>query len=411
MSERIVDNPANHGWVEENGKWVWEGGATTGHIEDGTIQGQITTWDVAKTEWTPEGAVVVDGGNVGIGTDSPSEKLALWGNGSATSLYVYDGAGSTAGRLTASGDSVDISARGSVNSKFTVTTGSGSGSTALTIDASGDATFSGTVSATTEFTSGSNWANDATASMRLSSTNGLFTKNPAVNHLTCYSGGTANANVVASISKDGDATFSGTVDAAGFTINGVPISGGGDLWSQVPEGIYYGGHVICGNAGEDVAGKSVLTFGIARQWVFRQFGTGASAKLDLHAAVGGNKQFVITSLDAPTVASITFESTSGHIRTIGNVYAVNVQASSDERLKDNITTAPVGLIDSLKGREWDWKESGEKGSGVVAQELEKVLPHLVDEDEDGMKSVAYNGLVAYLIEEIKALKAEVEALK
>ena len=66
---------------------------------------------------------------------------------------------------------------------------------------------------------------------------------------------------------------------------------------------------------------------------------------------------------------------------------------------------------SLQGREWEWKESGEKGSGVVAQELEKVLPHLVHEDSEGMKSVSYNGLVAYLIEEVKALKAEVETIR
>jgi hypothetical protein len=95
----------------------------------------------------------------------------------------------------------------------------------------------------------------------------------------------------------------------------------------------------------------------------------------------------------------------------GKITATDFIATSDERVKDNITTAPVGLIDSLKGREWDWKESGEKGSGVVAQELEQVLPHLVQTDDEGMKSVAYNGLVAYLIEEVKALRAEVEALK
>ena len=48
---------------------------------------------------------------------------------------------------------------------------------------------------------------------------------------------------------------------------------------------------------------------------------------------------------------------------------------------------------------------------MVAQELEQVLPHLVHTDDEGMKSVAYNGLIAYLIEEVKALRAEVEALK
>ena len=102
---------------------------------------------------------------------------------------------------------------------------------------------------------------------------------------------------------------------------------------------------------------------------------------------------------------------TGNFSATGTITGTDCIATSDERLKDNIATAPVGLIDHLKGREWDWLETREKGSGVVAQELEKVLPHLVHEDDEGMKSVSYNGLIAYLIEEVKALKAEVETLR
>ena len=102
---------------------------------------------------------------------------------------------------------------------------------------------------------------------------------------------------------------------------------------------------------------------------------------------------------------------SGNLIATGALQGTDCIATSDERLKDNITTARLGFIDHLKGREWDWLETREKGSGVVAQELEKVLPHLVHEDDEGMKSVSYNGLVAYLIEEVKALKAEVELLR
>jgi len=101
---------------------------------------------------------------------------------------------------------------------------------------------------------------------------------------------------------------------------------------------------------------------------------------------------------------------SGNSTVSGTITATDFVATSDERVKDNVTTAPR-VIDQLHGREWEWSESGEKGSGVVAQELEQVLPHLVLTDDEGMKSVAYNGLVAYLIEEVKALRAEVEALK
>ena len=55
--------------------------------------------------------------------------------------------------------------------------------------------------------------------------------------------------------------------------------------------------------------------------------------------------------------------------------------------------------------------SGEKGSGVVAQELEQVLPHLVHTDDDGMKSVAMNGLIAYLIEELKDCRQRLAVLE
>ncbi len=96
----------------------------------------------------------------------------------------------------------------------------------------------------------------------------------------------------------------------------------------------------------------------------------------------------------------------------GNFTATgNITAYSDERLKDSVKTAPSGLVDQLRGVEFSWKESGKADAGVIAQEVEQVLPHLVADHEDGMKSVNYNGLVAYLIEEVKALRAEVEALK
>ncbi len=127
------------------------------------------------------------------------------------------------------------------------------------------------------------------------------------------------------------------------------------------------------------------------------------------AWVNGKNYSTYTGADAVKTSGTQ---TVNGAKTFGsNVTAPDFVATSDERVKDNISTAPVGLIDSLKGREWDWKESGEKGSGVVAQELEQVLPHLVHEDGDGMKSVAYNGLIAYLIEEIKDLKTQVDALK
>ena len=96
----------------------------------------------------------------------------------------------------------------------------------------------------------------------------------------------------------------------------------------------------------------------------------------------------------------------------GTLTATDFVSTSDRRAKDKITTVAGDVISKLNGREWNWKETGKKGSGVIAQELEEAgLDHLVLEDGEGMKSVAYNGLIAYLIEEVKSLRIEIEGLK
>ncbi len=95
----------------------------------------------------------------------------------------------------------------------------------------------------------------------------------------------------------------------------------------------------------------------------------------------------------------------------GTLHCKTVIESSDASLKSNIRTAPKSIVSQLIGREWEDKETGAKCSGVVAQEVEEVVPHLVDTDKEGVKGVKYSGLIAYLIEEVKSLREEVEALK
>lgn len=90
--------------------------------------------------------------------------------------------------------------------------------------------------------------------------------------------------------------------------------------------------------------------------------------------------------------------------------------NSDERLKKNITAIenPFDQLQQLSGYHYQWKDDwrdADTQTGLLAQEVEKVMPELVKEDEKGVKSVNYNGLVPYLLEAIKELKAEVDALK
>jgi hypothetical protein len=95
----------------------------------------------------------------------------------------------------------------------------------------------------------------------------------------------------------------------------------------------------------------------------------------------------------------------------GIVTANDFIATSDRNKKDHIETAPTGVIEKLRGVTFQWKHSGENSSGVIAQELQDAgLGHLVHEGDEGL-SVSYSGLTAYLIEEVKALRSEIEAMK
>ena len=103
-----------------------------------------------------------------------------------------------------------------------------------------------------------------------------------------------------------------------------------------------------------------------------------------------------------------------NIDAAGNVTAGTFNGVSDSRLKTNVKTASgLDAIRKLRGVEFDWKSEDGKSSGVIAQELETVLPHLVtiDSSPEKMRSVNYAGLSAYFIEGMKELEDENRVLK
>jgi hypothetical protein len=107
--------------------------------------------------------------------------------------------------------------------------------------------------------------------------------------------------------------------------------------------------------------------------------------------------------------------TGDSIRVAGDVVAYY---SSDKRLKDNIKPIENALdkVKAISGVTFEWNEkshktTGKKDVGVVAQEIEDVLPELVETRTNGYKAVDYQKLTAVLIESVKELSAKVEALE
>jgi hypothetical protein len=109
--------------------------------------------------------------------------------------------------------------------------------------------------------------------------------------------------------------------------------------------------------------------------------------------------------------------TSGRIDASGDIIAFS---TSDKNFKENITPIPNALekISKISGNIYDWKSElkeyhGFEGNdvGVIAQEIEEVLPQLVTTRENGYKAVKYDKLVALLIEGIKEQQIQINELK
>lgn len=111
---------------------------------------------------------------------------------------------------------------------------------------------------------------------------------------------------------------------------------------------------------------------------------------------------------------------NGNLHVKEDVFAYSSSVASDRKLKKNIIDTKYGLKDVLKlrGVDFDWKEKRNKTHdiGVIAQEIQKVIPELVTEikdlnGNDTHLTVDYAKLVPVLIESIKELKKELDGIR
>ena len=91
----------------------------------------------------------------------------------------------------------------------------------------------------------------------------------------------------------------------------------------------------------------------------------------------------------------------------------DITAYSDDSLKTNVQVidGALGRVEQIRGVTFERIEDGSVSTGVIAQELEAVLPEAVKKDEDGVRHVAYGNITGLLIEAVKELSAQVEELK
>jgi hypothetical protein len=208
------------------------------------------------------------------------------------------------------------------------------------------------------------------------------------------------------MSEAGNATFNGSVTAnAGVVVDNITIDG-----TEID--------LSSGDLTVDVAGEIILDSddGIIR---FKDDGTqignfaNNSSHFHLNVSVS-DKDFVVNGNDGgSTITAMTLDMSAAGAAT----FNADVTAFSDKRLKTDISNIENGLEKVMQMQGVYYKRNDQEDAqmkvGVLAQDMEAVVPEVVLTADDDMqtKSVDYGKLTAVLIEAIKDLKAEIDELK
>ena len=211
-------------------------------------------------------------------------------------------------------------------------------------------------------------------------------------------GGAAITALTLDMSDAGKATFNGVVDAdAGITVDNITIDGteidlsSGDLTLDVAGDIILdadGGDVKISDAGTHVGSLT------------------NSASDFVVQSIVSDKDIIFKGNDGgSTITALTLDMSGAGAATFNN----DVTAFSDERLKTDIKTIEDALEKVSQMRGVTFKREGVNGTGVIAQEIQPLLPEVIHDKQEYL-SVAYGNMVGILIEAIKELKTKVDKL-
>lgn len=145
--------------------------------------------------------------------------------------------------------------------------------------------------------------------------------------------------------------------------------------------------------------------------------TAASGRINLLAAANGGVRGSTTEVgfySSDGLKSCRMTLSSGDFTTTGQVFSGgNVTAASDARLKMDVEQIreALSLVNRMRGVFYTRIDTGENQVGVIAQEMQEVIPQVVHESASGMLGVSYGNLVGVLIEAVKELSARVEKLE
>lgn len=152
----------------------------------------------------------------------------------------------------------------------------------------------------------------------------------------------------------------------------------------------------------------------------------AIANVDISGVGGGTTVVLTDDVSTDSTRYLTFaNTTTGNVQTLytssssllfnpytGTLSATVFSSLSDENLKNNIDNISNGtqIVEQLRGVTFDWKDGSGSSYGLIAQEVEKILPYAVTQGPE-YKTVNYSAVIPFLIETIKDLNRRITQLE
>ncbi len=379
---------------------------------------QLKISDTTQSTTTANGALVVSGG-VGIAKNlNVGGSVTISGITTVTSLLDANGGATIDNvRIGVAGDNEIDTSTGNL------TIDSAGGTTTIDDDltVTGNITLTGLLDANGGATidniqigiSGNNEIDTSTGNLTIDSSGGTTTIDDnlsvsgtsTLTGLLDANGGATIDNIQIGISGNNEidtSTGNLTIDSSGGTTtidDNLSVSGTSTLTGLLDAN---GGATI-DNVRIGVAGDNEIDTSTGNLTIDSAGGT---TTIDDDLTVTGNTTLGDTTADITTI--------NGNLRVTQDIIAF--YTPSDKNWKDNINTIPnaVDKVLLISGNTFDWNEkSSQQGHdvGVIAQEIQEVLPEAVAHREDGHLSVSYHKIIPLLIEAIKELKAEINELK
>jgi hypothetical protein len=137
--------------------------------------------------------------------------------------------------------------------------------------------------------------------------------------------------------------------------------------------------------------------------------------VDFEQPAGSNTEIQFNNDgDFGASANLVFDLVTNTLSVVGDVNATDFNSTSDRTLKKDVSKIVNAreILEQIEPVQFKWVSSGKQAYGVIAQEIEKILPDLVTTNEEtGLKSVAYIQMIPFLIQQIKDLTEEIDKLK